>query len=447
MLNKVIKTILKFNMLNNNDKVLVALSGGADSVCLLLILKELGYEIIACHVNHNLRGEESSRDEKFCRELCERINVKLIVENIDVNTFCIENSLGTEEAARILRYEILQKNANNMQIATAHTINDSFETSIFNLSRGASIKGLSGIPPVRDNIIRPLIFCKRLEIENYLLSKKEAFVNDSTNFSTEFTRNKIRHKIIPIIEEINPNFYKNYEKTIVLLNEEDEFLNHLAKKLLLKAENEKNIYNLECFLEENDVVLKRAIALMLKNSLGEYNNKKINDILLIIHNKKGKINLAKDVYLLVNQGKIHIYIEKSSDANLNDNFSELVTYDKKILFFDKIISIEKNHYSPKSLGIDDDIHNFLTYFILDCDKIKGELVLRNRRDGDKIHFYKKAHTTSVKKLFNEKIPLENRKRIAFLADELGVIFIEGFGVAQRVAVDENTKNILKINMT
>ena len=178
MLLKVKETIEKFNMLKNGEQVTTALSGGADSVALALALKMLGYEVKAVHVNHHLRGEESDRDMKFCEDFCEKNNIPLDVCHVDVLEYAQKTGLSTETAARELRYQFFEKI--NGKVATAHNLNDCVETTLFNLSRGTGLKGTCGIPPVRDNFIRPLADVTRVEIEIFLKEQDQPYVTDST---------------------------------------------------------------------------------------------------------------------------------------------------------------------------------------------------------------------------------------------------------------------------
>ena len=208
MLNKVLDTIKEFDMFKKSERLLVCLSGGADSVSLLLCLNELGYDVCACHVNHQLRGRESERDQQFCEELCKKLNIELSVHRIDVTAFCKENAVSIEEGARELRYRIFDSIKAD-KICTAHTLSDCIETTVFNLARGTGLKGLCSIPPKRDRIVRPLINCTREEIIDYLKAKGQDFVTDSTNLTDEYTRNKVRHNIIPQLLRINPSLMKS----------------------------------------------------------------------------------------------------------------------------------------------------------------------------------------------------------------------------------------------
>lgn len=198
------KTIKKYSMINKGERIIVALSGGKDSMALLDILKKLENELeisVSCaHFNHCIRGEESDRDEAFVRKYCEKNNIELFCRRGDVLKFAKEKHLGTELAARELRYEFLSSLGCD-KIATAHTAGDNAETMLFNLARGTSLKGMCGIPPVRDKFIRPIICLKSTETEEYCKRNSIPFVTDSTNSSDEYTRNFIRHNIIPELKK------------------------------------------------------------------------------------------------------------------------------------------------------------------------------------------------------------------------------------------------------
>ena len=193
MLERISDFALKYNMFPEGCSVVCGLSGGADSVFLLVSLLELRErlkisEISALHVNHCLRGAESDRDENYCRELCTKLKVKFISRKCNVMEYSEKHGLSTEESARILRYRIFSENSKGKIIATAHNANDNFETAIHNLSRGTALKGLCGIPPVRDNIVRPILTVSREEIENFLKSRNIYFVTDSTNLSDDYKK-------------------------------------------------------------------------------------------------------------------------------------------------------------------------------------------------------------------------------------------------------------------
>ena len=220
-----------YRMLQKGDKVLAALSGGADSTALAVLLKEhseeLGISVCAAHLNHCLRGEESDRDEEHVRDFCENFGIPLVAEKIDVAKTAAECGCGIEDAARRIRYGFLERTADSLgctKIATAHNLNDNAETVIMNLIRGTGLRGLAGIPPVRGRIVRPLLFCTREDIEGFLRERNIDFVTDRTNLDTTYTRNKIRHRIIPLLCEINPLFVENMAEFTKLLRSDADYL-------------------------------------------------------------------------------------------------------------------------------------------------------------------------------------------------------------------------------
>ena len=228
---KVFKTIQKYNMIAPQEPLLVAFSGGADSMALLHFLcQNVRNPLFAAHINHHLRGEESDRDEAFARTICEKMGMELFVLQADVQKEAETKGFSIEQAARSLRYDFLEKTAEGLhaKIATAHTLSDNMETVIFHLVRGTGLKGLCGIPPVRNNIIRPLIACTRDEIEAYCTSNNLSYVTDSTNIDTKYQRNFIRHQIIPALTQINPAFDTAIHRLTEGLVEDEAFLSQTA---------------------------------------------------------------------------------------------------------------------------------------------------------------------------------------------------------------------------
>lgn len=223
--------------------VLCACSGGADSVCLLHSLlavgETLGFRVAAAHYNHNLRGEESRRDAEFVEELAQKFGVELILGAGDVAARARERSCGIEETAREMRYSFLMQAAGEIGaqlIATAHNANDNAETLLMRLIRGTGTRGLSGIPPVREKIVRPLLTVSRQEIEDYLSRHSLPFVQDSSNFEDTYTRNRIRHQLLPVLEEISPGIVERLNRTAAHLRADEEFLSGEARKIILQAE-------------------------------------------------------------------------------------------------------------------------------------------------------------------------------------------------------------------
>ncbi len=234
-LGKIKATIDKYAMLSENDRILVAFSGGCDSVCLALALHNLGYTIGLAHVNHGIR-ETADRDEEFCNAFAKRLNVPIFVSHPDVLGYAKENKISVETAGRILRYEFLNSFKDYNLIATAHHKNDLAETVVQHLIRGTGSKGLTGILPVRDNIVRPLIELKRKEIEEFLTERDESWCTDETNYSEKYNRNRVRINILPLLTKENERAIDNISKTAKILKADDDYLTNEAIKLI---ENDK----------------------------------------------------------------------------------------------------------------------------------------------------------------------------------------------------------------
>ena len=226
----------RYDMLPEGSRVLCAVSGGADSVALLhWLTKQPGLTLLCAHYNHRLRGEESARDEDFVRGLCRRWNIPCFVGGGDVAAYAKERGLGLEDAARRLRYAFLEQTAaeeNCERIATAHHADDNAETVLLNLTRGAGLKGLGGIPPVRGNIVRPLLQTTREEILAYLAQQDIPFVTDSSNASDAFARNRIRHHVLPVLRQQNPDLVRGISRTVELLRADEAYLAGEAERFI-----------------------------------------------------------------------------------------------------------------------------------------------------------------------------------------------------------------------
>lgn len=433
LLEKVKSAISDYNMLNVGEEVFVGLSGGADSVALVLSLLDLGYDVKAIHVNHNLRGAESDGDEAFCRDLCSSLGIELKVFSVDVAQYSKNNSIGCEEAARILRYDCLSKHANGKKVATAHNLDDNLETVILNLARGTGLKGLCGIPSVRDNIIRPLIYVSRSEIEQYLAQKNQRFVTDSTNLCRDFTRNKIRADIVPVLKQINPNVLNNALNLKNTLECENDYISAQASEAFEANFTEGKLRNAEKLPK---AILRRCIIMLLNQydiSCSFERVCKIED--MILHKNCRSLTLSDDFELICRNAEVFIH-EKTQE------FNEFCV-DLKIGSNDFLGNRTVN---ARLLSEDcgDKINILFAKDCIDYDKIKGQLYLRCRRKGDKIKLKNRDFTSSVKQLLNAKIPREERDGLCFICDDEGLVFIERIGIADRVKVEEGTKRILKI---
>lgn len=432
MLEKIRYAIEKYNMISKGETVCCALSGGADSVALLILLSglsgELGFTLTAVHINHLLRGEESFRDEDFCKKLCEKMNVPLTVFRRDAAAF--SHSLGTsvETGAREMRYRIFEEIPAD-KICTAHNLDDNAETLIFRMARGTGLKGLTGIPPVRGKIIRPLLFCTRKEIESFLAERGQDFVTDSSNLTDDYARNKIRHRIIPAMSEICGGFPDNVTNLTLSLSEDEDFLTNTAL-------NHKN----DDLRTLHPAVRKRVIILQLKEHGITVSKQQVEAVENILNG--GKITFGGTV-LQARDGKL--YFTEKENGSIEKIPPQNIEKEGKYPFTsDKIVIISKINSEKMNKG--QIINKNSTTDLLDYDKIKGSIVLRNRLRADKIKPVGDRHTHELRKLLQEKLPPWERGKSAVIADENGVIWSEHFGIADRVKPDTDSENLLKIEI-
>lgn len=423
-LEKIKKAIDKYDMLCGKENVTVALSGGADSVCLLhalISLKEnYNIKISAIHINHNLRGSESNRDEEFVRNLCKNLNVPLTVKSIDVKEIAERTGESTELAARNARYNEFT-NCGADIVATAHTASDNTETVLFNMLRGAGLKGLCGIPAKRDIYIRPLILCTRKDVENYISENNLSYVTDSSNLSDDYSRNLLRHKAVPVLKELNPSVENTVTSMCHGLKEDLDFLEAYSKEISEKCSDKKGI-NINQLKSQHISVIKRVLIGYYTKITG-----KTPDSLHIERMTEtffcGTKKSLPSGYYCAEENNI-FYIEKEGN--------------KPTKTYQTIITVKEL----------DKINNLLLKNAADCDTIVGELTIRTRLEGDSIRLRGRNCTKSLKKLFCElKIPKEERDLIPVAADSEGIVWIYGVGVSKRNAVSSNTKHVAEFKTT
>ena len=438
MLNSVKNAIKRYNMINGETEITVALSGGADSVALLLCLLELkddlNINISAAHLNHCLRGQESDRDEQFVRDLCKQLNVPLTVEKADVKGEADKTGESIELCARRIRYAFLERVAGGL-IATAHTANDNIETVLFNMSRGTGISGLCGIPPVHGNIIRPLILVTREQVEAYCAEKATSFCVDSTNSDESFTRNFIRHSIVPKMNEINSAVVENVANMSDSLRNDEDFLLKTAKEAFDNI-CDGNTIEVEGLCKLHPAIRSRCIALFYKTVVGKTPEYRHVEAICDLLNKGGKCSVQNDFLAVVRDGKLKFVPSKSVGTIEKTEINELPFCD---------FGLELTKITEENLKSQQKVNSLLLNNAIDCDKICGKLILRGRVNGDEIRLFKRNCTKSLKKLFQEaKIEEILRDSIPILADDGGIVFVAGFGVAERCCIDENSKNIILV---
>ncbi len=439
---KIARLINDRQMISSGDTVITGLSGGADSVCLLIALNELSpvmsFTLRAVHVNHCIRGEESDRDELFCRDLCIRLGIPLEVFSVNVPEYAAQTGLSTEEAARSLRYGCFERAAHGQccKIATAHNLCDNAETMLFNLTRGTGIKGMKGIPHIRGNIIRPLIGVTRNEIEDYLNQHGQQWVTDSTNLTEDYSRNKIRHRVIPALLEINSGFYSAAQRLSESAAEDEQYFTELLSRL-----------SPEDMPSQPPSVRKRFIRQVLSQAGAECSAARLSELDCLIREKRnGRICIRGDIFAEVRKGVLSAErCIKPACENICITLEKGFSGEYFIPEIDKTVKITR--VCDDNLAQSSIIHRKLTNNSLNYVKIQGVAVIRNKRDGDSIRFAKREHTTKLKKHYNA-LGLTPAQRACALVieDEQGIIWSEYGGAAQRVFPDDDTQDIIEITV-
>ncbi len=436
---RVLETIQKHHLLCAGDRVTAAVSGGADSVAMLHILyrlqQELDISLDAVHVNHHLRGAESQRDAAFVRGLCERLQIPVQIYDVDIPAVCADTKEGVEAAARRARYRILQQHAAGGKIATAHTLSDTAETILLHIARGTGLHGLRGIPIIRQNIIRPMLEITRPEVEQYLQCNGLDYVEDSSNASDRYNRNKIRHQVIPVLQQINPNFLSAVKRLTEHAAQADDDLRQTAGKLLDAGADVQQL----CAC--SDAVLCSYVQLRCERELGIYPEQvHIRQAVQVIRRKNGRCQLPGGCFFWVSGRQVRLTGEKL--RRHQPVFCEAV-HPGTVATPCRLYHISM--LTKKDFLIQKKIHNLLFKNALDYAKISENLWLRSREDGDRINIAGRGCTKTLKKLYNEQhIPVWERDGLAVLTDGKRLLWVERLGVAQMAAVDADTEYVLLI---
>ena len=416
MVNRVLRTNKKFSLFENGDKIIVALSGGADSVSLLHVLNSLkeqyGLTLYAAHLNHGIRGEEADRDERFCKILCENYNVELFTAHRDIPSLSKSQRISEELCGRNERYAFFKElsKKTGAKIATAHTASDNAETLIFNITRGASVSGASGIPPKRGNIIRPLIEQTREQIEAYCLENNLSYVTDSTNLSTDYTRNKIRSQIIPLLNALNPSFESAALRFTQSAAEAKEYLEISAEKAIEESKTDYG-YDVNVLKKNYKAVLHTALAKICGGSAENHHIEAITEKL----STGGSVSLTDGKTAVCTQGILRI-VEKTEKSQI-----------------DFLLEIPPNGEIS---------------FEIDLTKAENiNPVFRTRKSGDRFTYPRRNITKPLRKMMHEqKIPSEQRDNTLLLCSQNTVLWCMGVGYsAQGEALQKSAGLKIKIN--
>lgn len=444
---KIERAIVRWNMLPLGCTVIVGLSGGADSLMLAHFLLQYRISrhthIIAAHINHGLRGDEAQNDERFVVNWCKENNVELKILHADIRALAAEKLQGLEECGRTVRYDFFRSLCTgNAKIATAHTLSDSAETVLLNLTKGAGTRGLRGIPPVRGNIIRPLIALTRAEVEVYCAHYDLHYVTDSTNVSLDYDRNKIRLRVIPVLQAMNPAFESAILAMTGSLTEDEACLSALAQERLAAAGCPGG-YSLAVLKGAPEAVLVRAIALAVKRvSKVRLEKKHLTGIVNIVHTGAGSITVAGGIQCTT-QGNT-LFIQDKTKQDTKHWIVPLEPYTTG-LPGGKMLVITK--LTKKELENRNKFNNLLFINLINYDTILDITSVRNRRNGDFFSPAGRGVTKSLKKLFNEaKLEPLLRDNVAMIESGGKIIWIDGFGASQEACVTKDTHHIAEINI-
>ena len=412
---KVKKFISANSLINDGDSLLVAFSGGADSMCLLHILKSLSYNVSAAHLNHMLRGTESDNDEHISRDFCKKHNIPFYVFHADISTISKETGVSEETAGREERYKFfdrLSRENSIDKIVTAHNMDDNAETILMHLLRGCGTAGLAGIPIKRGNIVRPLLCCSRSEIEKYCTTHSLPYVTDSSNLKTIYTRNKIRHEIIPLLKKYNTNIISSLYSLSELMSADKIYF----KQIIDETIGARTSFDIKELVKMPDSIIYRAISTLSKNAGLSPEFKHIKLIAHFI--KSGDTGKKFDVpggIIEISCGVLSAVKKTSEDFCYNIiPGSEIDLYNFHLTACDNVLS---------------ELH-----FTLPAD---SEITVRSRRPGDKIRV--RGMTKKLSDLFiDKKIPANMRNKIPILSVDGEIIYI--FGYEKSDLISNNTKN-------
>ncbi len=426
---KIDLTVKKYNMLCNGDFVVVGVSGGADSMLLLKYLiskrNEYNLNLLVANVEHGIRGDESKNDSAFVKKFCKENNVRFEQLSINAIDEAQSQGLGVEEYSRIRRYDFF-KSFNPDKIATAHNLSDNVETVLFRLSRGTSIKGCCGIPPVRGNIIRPLINCSGEEIRKACSEYKIDYVVDSTNSDNAYSRNYIRNQIVPDFQKLNPSFENVFVRFIESVKEDELFIENEADKCFDDC-FKRGALILDKLRNYSPSLIKRAIIRFISLYDIVLDELHLNGVFELTE-RPGRYQIKSNVFAISDKKRLRIAV-----------FEETIDFDN-IIVNKKITSrsdfLNKCELLTKEFA-----------FYCDYDKIVGNVTVRGREEGDMIVPAGRGCTKSLKKLYNEyKIPVEDRENIPVLCDENGVIGVYGYCCDERVKIDNTTTSVILLNI-
>ena len=455
MYNLIRNNIIEKNLIDSGDNILIALSGGPDSVFLFHNLRKLretlSFNLYASHINHMYRGEDAIRDEEFVKALCDKYDIKLFVKRKNAAEYAKELKCTEEEAGRILRYGFFKENLSEVgggKVAVAHNLNDQAETVLQRIIRGTGIDGLSAMSFKKDNLIRPMLNVSRDEIMNYLHENNYEYCIDITNTQDIYGRNKIRLNLIPYLEKnFNPNIQNSLYRMSQAMERDKKIIEECIELKFFGVLKEKSTNRIVMDLNmlksldvgESGRLIRRGIEELKGNTVNIQMKHIDYAVNLIGSGKTGKkINLTEGFTAAISYDNfiINKTVEKVKDFEYNITLNRL-NYIKEInkSLFLTVGDIQEADLKDKNT------------ICLDYDLIKGKLVARNRRPGDSMVPCGMSGSKKIKDIFIDlKIPAEDRNKKLIIADDDNILWLEGYRINDRYKVSAATEKILKISM-
>lgn len=437
-------TIEKHNLIDRNDKIVVAVSGGADSVALLhglwILKDEYNLTLTVCHLNHMLRGDDSDGDARYVKELCDELNITSHIFSENVDEYSKKMKLSFEEGAREVRYrlfdEVLKVSGSN-KIAVAQNMNDQAETILMRLSRGSGLEGLTSIKYKRDNIIRPILSVSRDVIESYCADNNLLFRTDHTNFECVYTRNKIRLELIPYLKEnFNENIIHQLFATTELLKSDLDFISSAVEEKYKEIVVDKgNIFEMDKLVFNNChlAIKSRLIRKLISDMIGDIKGISIGHIdeliELFANSSHGSHKIIKKyIRFEISYDNILIYDIRKKNVSCEESY-----------FVDEVLAVSGGILTLSNEYVSD--RKNLSAITIDADKIKGKLKVRNRKTGDRFTPIGMSGSKKIKDLFIDlKIPAKDRDDVLLLCDDDEIIWIVGYRMSEHYKIDANTVN-------
>ena len=444
---KALCALRQYSLFSQGDRIAVGVSGGADSVALLRFLAALrpqfGWDLVVCHIHHGLRGAEADRDECFVRALAEQLGLPCAVSRIDAAALALRDHISVEEAGRMARYAFFAQTAGEGgRIATAHTLDDSIETVLMNLVRGTGLRGLCGIPRIRGNIVRPLLDCTRAEVEDYLGTLGQPYCTDSTNLTDDYTRNRIRHDILPRLCALNPNFPGAMARMLPRLAAQQALTDCLAAQSAQQLHAACGGLSRQGLSALPEPVCDRLLLRLLEQNRLPVSAAAVERMTETLRTG-GKLDLAARSWFFVAQGDLAavIYAPPGGIPPVPVPLPQEET--PVILPFSPQKSLKLTLCNKIVANTSEKFNISLLKYAIDCDRIRGYSFMRTRRPGDTFIVGKKQLSLG-EAWAAAGIPALLRPALMVLADEQGVLWAEGIGSSSRAAVTENTKQYVII---